>query len=123
MLTFTERCGRGAVGLVSRNVADVADATSKTARPKRRFGRWCLAAPPGIRRGELLGLRWSDVDLDAKSICIRQNLVLVDHQTRLLPAEVSRWPTHDHHRSGHNRRSALAPRQAGGRSIGPGGVD
>ena len=33
-----------------------------------------------MRRGELLGLRWSDVDLDANSITVRQNLVLVDHE-------------------------------------------
>ena len=29
----------------------------------------------GLRRGELLGLRWSDVDLDAKTLSVRQNLV------------------------------------------------
>lgn len=32
---------------------------------------WTLLATTGMRRGEVLGLRWSDVDLDAGSITIR----------------------------------------------------
>jgi integrase len=31
----------------------------------------------GLRRGEVLGLRWSDVDLDAKTITVRKTRVLV----------------------------------------------
>lgn len=34
-----------------------------------------LAASLGLRRGELLGLRWSSVDLEGKKIVIRENLV------------------------------------------------
>jgi integrase len=37
-----------------------------------------LALYSGARRGELLGLRWSDLDLRAGQMSIRQNLVLVD---------------------------------------------
>jgi integrase len=34
----------------------------------------------GARRGEVLGLRWSDVDLDAKRAIIRHTVtVVVDH--------------------------------------------
>lgn len=36
---------------------------------------YLLACASGLRRGELLGLRWKDVDLDAGSITVTQNLV------------------------------------------------
>jgi integrase len=34
----------------------------------------------GLRRGEVLGLRWSDIDLKAKTLTINQARVLVDYQ-------------------------------------------
>jgi integrase len=37
-----------------------------------------------MRRSELLGLRWSDVDLDGGRVAVRQALVLVDHEARLI---------------------------------------
>jgi integrase len=36
-----------------------------------------------MRRGEILGLRWSDLDLDAGSLSIGQTLVVVDSQAVL----------------------------------------
>lgn len=41
---------------------------------------WTLLAMTGVRRGEALGLRWSDVDLDAGRISIRQTLVAVGYR-------------------------------------------
>jgi integrase len=38
-----------------------------------------LGATTGMRRGELLGLRWVDVDLDAARIAVRQPRVVADH--------------------------------------------
>jgi integrase len=38
---------------------------------------WRLAAMTGMRRGEVLGLRWSDLDLDAARLSVRQALVAV----------------------------------------------
>lgn len=38
---------------------------------------WSLFVRVGLRRGEALGLRWSDVDLDSGTITIAQTLVLV----------------------------------------------
>ncbi|HVE91931.1 MAG TPA: tyrosine-type recombinase/integrase [Actinomycetota bacterium] len=36
---------------------------------------WHMAFHTGMRRGELLGLRWEDVDLEARKLSIRQQLV------------------------------------------------
>ena len=41
-------------------------------RTDRLFATWLLAATTGMRRGELLGMRWCDVDLDEATISIRQ---------------------------------------------------
>jgi integrase len=45
-------------------------------------GIWLLAAT-GMRLGELLGLRWTDVDLDASALSVRQSLIAVHHVTRI----------------------------------------
>ncbi len=88
-------------GLVSRNIAT----TARPPRPRKTaakqiqfwtpeelstflefvrqdelYALWHLAAMTGMRRGELLGLRWSDVDLDAKRISVRQALVSVAYE-------------------------------------------
>ena len=44
---------------------------------------WLLLATTGMRRGEALGLRWSDVDLPARIVAIRQTLVLVGYKPRI----------------------------------------
>lgn len=38
---------------------------------------WLLFATTGMRRGEALGLRWSDIDLSGRIVAIRQTLILV----------------------------------------------
>jgi integrase len=85
-------------GLVTRNVATLAspprprraEMHSWTAAELRRFlehvqgdrlaALWELAASTGMRRGELLGLRWLDVDLDRARVSVRQTLVLAGRQ-------------------------------------------
>src|SRR5207253_415039 len=47
-------------------------------RDDRLYAAWLLESTTGMRRGELLGLTWADVDLDAGRVSIRQDLVLVD---------------------------------------------
>ena len=37
----------------------------------------------GLRRGEVLGLRWSDIDLKARTLTVNQSRVLVEYQVRL----------------------------------------
>jgi integrase len=91
-------------GLLARNVADLADAPSSTAvkaqarksmrtwttQQLRRFlefnrqhplyAAFLLAAMTGMRRGEVLGLRWADVDLDGERLSVTQTLVAPRHR-------------------------------------------
>jgi integrase len=48
-----------------------------TARQHRLFAFFHVAAYTGARRGELLNLRWSDVDLDAKKITITGSTAVI----------------------------------------------
>ena len=41
-------------------------------RTDRLFAAWLMAAMTGMRRGELLGLKWSDLDLEAGAVSVRQ---------------------------------------------------
>ena len=84
-------------GYTVRNVADAADPPKAKAaelqvwtpaqlraflthvRKDRHYAAWQLAATTGMRRGELLGLRWIDVDLDAGRVAVRQPRVVADH--------------------------------------------
>ena len=43
----------------------------------RLYCAWVVAATTGLRRGELLGLRWRDVDLDRSVLSVRQTVGLV----------------------------------------------
>ena len=54
---------------------------------------WHLAVGTGCRRGELLGLRWKDVDLAGRRIRVRRALSVVDGVTRLLGTKTSRSRT------------------------------
>lgn len=50
---------------------------------------WHLAIGTGARRGELLGLRWDDVDLEAQTITIRRALTNEGGVARLLGTKTS----------------------------------
>ncbi len=85
-------------GLVVRNVADAATPPSAKSTKAPEMATWTpeqlrtfldgvadhrlfpllrLAAMTGLRRGEVLGLRWSDVDLDARRLVVRQQVTAV----------------------------------------------
>ena len=49
------------------------------ARPDRLYAAWLLVATTGMRRGELAGLRWVDVDLDAARLSPRRPRVVVNY--------------------------------------------
>lgn len=93
-------------GLVSRNVALVAHAPKLRSIPRveqqtwtaeqlqeflrsaaghRLFPAFWLAATTGLRRGELLGLRWDDIDLRDATLSVNRGVVAVGyelHETR-----------------------------------------
>jgi integrase len=54
---------------------------------------WLVAASTGLRRGELLGLRWDDVDLDAGVLAVRRALSVVRERPRLKQPKTSRCRT------------------------------
>jgi integrase len=51
----------------------------------RLSGAWHLLATTGMRRGEVLGLRWIDVDLDAMHLDVIRTLVIAEAQGRGRP--------------------------------------
>jgi integrase len=54
----------------------------RTAASDRLHAAWRLSLY-GLRRGEVLGLRWSDIDLKAKALTVNQARVLVDYSVRV----------------------------------------
>ena len=91
------------LGLVNRNVALVAHAPKLKTIPKvepqawtaqqlqaflhaaaghRLFPAFWVLAATGMRRSELLGLRWDDVDLEKKRVSINRGLVAVAYELR-----------------------------------------
>jgi integrase len=79
-------------GLIPRNVAQgvkVSQVGKEEIRPllpeqikrfleaangERFYALYVLAIHTGLRQGELLGLRWEDVDLEARTLCVRRTL-------------------------------------------------
>ncbi len=91
-------------GTVPRNVAVLADPPrlSSARRPEmkvwdakqigqflreiaghRLYPAFFLLANTGMRRGEVLGLRWKDVDLERATLSVSRSLVLVAYQPQL----------------------------------------
>ena len=85
-------------GLLVRNPADQADPPKpRTAEMKvwgpeqlrafldfvrddRLYAAWLLLATTGMRRGEVLGLRWRDVHLDASRLSVVQSLTVTKYE-------------------------------------------
>lgn len=93
-------------GLVHRNVARLMDPPGHGAAPEQRcwneheLGQFLqvaiehrlgpaiwLAAMTGMRRGEVLGLRWSDIDLDTATLSIRRSVSCTGYQVHTTPTK------------------------------------
>lgn len=55
----------------------------RAAEDHRLYALWAVALAMGLRRGEALGLAWSDLDLENGRLTIRQALHRVDNKLRL----------------------------------------
>ena len=96
------------LGLVSRNVASIArpPAIDRTeivtwtaeelqaflghVRSDRLFAAYVLLGTTGMRRGEVLGLRWSDLDLERARLSISQTLQEVEHRISFTTTKTNR---------------------------------
>jgi len=83
-----------------------------------------VAIAVGLRRGEALGLKWSDVDLDAAAVRVRRALVYVDGDLRFVDPQSKRsrrtipLPSVSIHALREHRRRQAAERLAAGPDVG-----
>jgi integrase len=90
---------RKVVALAPKQVALLLDAADHSASPW--LGPWTmLAAATGARNGELCGLEWADLDLDAGTVRFHQALTIID------PAVL---PIADADSSGQRKELAVGP--------------
>jgi integrase len=59
-------------------------------RTDRLYAAFHLLATTGMRRGELLGLRWVDVDLEAGWLTVRQTLISIGYEVQLSEPKTER---------------------------------
>jgi integrase len=104
--TITHRMLKDAVrwGRLARNAADAADPPKASASVSRKLSTWTaeqvrafllgtatdrlyaaflLLATTGMRRGEALGLRWVDLDLDNARASVVQTVITVKHKVQI----------------------------------------
>lgn len=56
----------------------------------RLYAAYVVLATTGMRRGEVLGLRWSDVDLDGRRLSVAQTLTTMNDEVFLGPTKTNR---------------------------------
>lgn len=60
------------------------------ARGRRLYAAYVLMLAVGLRKGEALGLRWSDVDLDARTLRVRSTLQRLNGELHISAPKTSR---------------------------------
>ena len=95
------------------------------------YALWVLLATTGLRRGEALGLRWSDVDLERATLSVSQTITTVNNQIAVTPPKSDRSRRRigldpdtvrvlrDHRRDQDRDRELLGSGPASGPSSGP----
>ena len=56
----------------------------------RLYALWTVLLATGLRRGEALGLRWDDVDLDRRRLSIQRAVTVVDYEIVLSEPKTAR---------------------------------
>lgn len=95
-------------GMVQRNVATLVDAPLvrrpevvaltpsearallEAAKGDRLYALYAVAVAIGLRRGEALGLHWSDIDLDAGTLRVRTALQRINGELRFVEPKTNR---------------------------------
>ena len=62
----------------------------KASRDDRLYAMFVVFAVLGMRRSEVLGLRWEDVDLEQGFLQVRRGLQRIDGELRVLPTKTAR---------------------------------
>jgi integrase len=93
---------------IMRNVADLADPPRLTTPEMKTWtgeqvrtfldsvsddrlqAAWLLMCTTGVRKGELLGLRWKDVDLEGARLAVRQTLTSIGYGTEFAEPKTRR---------------------------------
>lgn len=123
-------------GLIMRNVCSLIDPPApqghevepltkedarrllQAARRGRNSARWLLALAVGLRQGEVLGLAWTNVDLDAGTIAVRQSITRARYQHGCgRPPACGKRPVDCPHRTGHGPELGDVKSRAGKRVI------
>jgi integrase len=78
----------------------------------RLYALWWLIALRGLRRGEAAGLRWADVDLDARVVVIGQQRIAYGPHRLRRPAQDRVQPPGHRPRQGHRPAAAHPPAPA-----------
>lgn len=54
------------------------------------YAAWVLSSSTGMRRGEVLGLRWQDIDFDRRRLSIRQTIISIDYRVEISEPKTAR---------------------------------
>ena len=77
-----EKPRRERVELHVWSAEELASYLASTERGDRLYPLWVTAATTALRRGELAGLKWSDIDLDTGRLSVRRSRTQVRYEVR-----------------------------------------
>ncbi|MGL5827846.1 MAG: tyrosine-type recombinase/integrase [Nocardioides sp.] len=99
--------------LLLHEVKGILAAADKTRMP----ARWSVALALGLRQGEALGLRWSDIDLDGGSLSVAQQFQRIAWKHNCRQATPDHKPSKCPERSGGGWKFETVKSKAGRRTV------